>query len=181
MLTALSLDVAWLGQRSPTEERRARLDSMRGLIGQLLDAVRTLAYRLRPAALDDLGLEAAIAWQGQDFSQRTGIDCPCDVEEPLGLPRNPDRDTALFRILQEALTNVVRHAGASRVAISLRRVEGAVELRVSDDGRGIREEEVEGAESLGLIGMRERARTFGGRIEFCGNGQGTTVLVVLPT
>ena len=136
--------------------------------------------QLRPSVLDTLGLIAAIEWQAEQFAERTGIDCAVTVpEQEFAL--TAEASTALFRILQESLTNVVRHAGASRVAVELDRDEGWVSLSVHDNGRGITDLERESSQSFGLLGMRERAEVFGGRVEFHGKrGKGTLVRVCIP-
>jgi signal transduction histidine kinase len=112
--------------------------------------------------LDDLGLAAAVEWLAQEFETRTGI--RCELAEAIGDGAiAPAISTALFRILQESLTNVARHAGATRVAIDLRREDRAIQLDVRDDGRGIRREQVVDGRAFGLIGMRERAELLNGR------------------
>ena len=141
--------------------------------------MRSLGQRLRPALLDDLGLHSAIEWQANDFAQRTGIACDCDIDDAAELLPHRARDTAIFRILQEALTNVARHAEARRVRIEFRRLPAELRLEVADDGRGMASVDPVGA--LGLLGMRERARALGGRTEFVSTpGSGTQVIVTLP-
>ncbi len=164
-LSALKLDLSWLIDRLPEDREPVveRAHAAVSLVDTMLDAVRDLSYRLRPAVLDDLGLEAAIRGQAKEFEGRTGCRTELDLEAgELGLDR--DRDTAIFRILQEALTNVARHSEARRVKISLR-VDGDIVLAVSDDGRGISAKQKTSSKSLGLIGIRERARAFGGQVE----------------
>jgi PAS domain S-box-containing protein len=159
---------------------RERIAAMTGLIDTTIHSVRRISSELRPSILDDLGLVAAIEWQGQQFESHTGITCQCNCFiDPVDLTR--DQATALFRILQEAMTNILRHAQATRVSIALEEEERVLVLTVKDNGRGITEEERTGLESLGLIGMRERAHLIGGKIEVVGlTGTGTLITVRVP-
>jgi signal transduction histidine kinase len=142
--------------------------------------VRKLSTRLRPAILDDLGLEAAIEWQASEFSAKAIVECHLDLQ--VGdLDLEPERVTAVFRILQETLTNVARHAGANRVWVKLCRTDSELILAVKDDGRGISDSEVASPRSLGLIGMRERALAMGGHVEIGSEPSGgTEVLLHVP-
>jgi signal transduction histidine kinase len=135
---------------------------------------------LRPGVLDDLGLIAAIEWQVQDFENRTGITCVFNSStEEIDLDQ--DRSTAVFRIFQEALTNVSRYANATRVKINLEAGADVLILRIEDNGKGIKESEVSHPKSLGLLGMRERVLLFGGNVKISGSpGKGTTVTVLIP-
>lgn len=121
--------------------------------------------------LDDLGLPAAVEWQAQEFQGRTGIGCALTVR-PEEIPLDAGRATAVFRIFQEILTNIARHAGASRVEILLRERDGQVTLEVTDNGRGITQDQVSSSRSLGLIGMRERALAWNGEVEISGQEGG---------
>jgi signal transduction histidine kinase len=130
--------------------------------------------------LDDLGLSAAIEWQSEEFEKRTGIPCSITID-PKDISFDKDRNTALFRILQEALTNIARHAEATEVNINLHLKDDQIELNVQDNGRGIREEELDGPQSFGLMGMQERAIMFGGNAVIQGiPGRGTAVTVKIP-
>jgi len=181
-LTALKMDVAWLSSRLPDEQRQLidRTERMKGLVDTMVGAVRRIAAALRPAMLDDLGLVAATESLLHDFSQRTGIVVSHEVEgwaDGLGEPLS----TSLYRILQEAVTNVARHAQASEVGVTLRRENGDLVLRVHDNGRGFDAEVTVHGKSFGVLGMRERAHTLGGRarIERVATG-GTVVEIVIP-
>lgn len=180
-LTALKLELAALANRLPADGALAeRTASMEALLGGTIDRVRAIAIELRPAVLDSLGLVAAIEWQAQEFALRTGILCRAvaTVEDAI---LDPALATTLFRILQEALTNVARHAGARSVQISLREEEGRIVLEVRDDGVGITEEQTSGIGSLGLLSIRERALLLGGEALFRGEpGKGTMVRVRVP-
>jgi len=135
---------------------------------------------LRPPVLDELGLAAALDWQTRDFEKRTGIRCEWSM--PLApIPIGPDQATALFRIYQEILTNVARHAQASNIRIRYNISAGWFVLEVCDNGRGISDSILANRNSLGLLGMRERAVQWGGDISILGaEGKGTTVTVRVP-
>jgi PAS domain S-box-containing protein len=185
-LTALKLDVGWLrshladaGPAAAVVDERAQ--AMDTLVDQTLDTARRVSSMLRPAILDDIGLAAAITWQARDFQQRTGI--ACDLDLPADGPVvGASTGLSLFRIVQEALTNVTRHAQASRVRIELTVDPENAVLTVADDGRGVSAEELERPTSLGIIGIRERALAVGGDVMFSANaGRGTTLTVRVPT
>jgi PAS domain S-box-containing protein len=182
-LTALKLDLGWVrGQIDGSVDGAtgARLAAMDALVDQTVETARRVSATLRPAILDDLGLPAAIGWQAREFEQRTGV--PCEVQVPGdGQALGPATALVLFRIIQEALTNVARHAGAQHVRIALAVDPGAATLTVADDGRGVTAEELGRPTSLGLAGMRERAIAAGGEATFTGSaGKGTTVSVRVP-
>jgi two-component system, sensor histidine kinase and response regulator len=166
--------------RARIDQLRQELAAMIGLIDSTTDVVKRIAAELRPSILDDLGLVEAIEWQTQQFQRRTGITarwaCALDhVELPL------EQSTAVFRIAQEALTNVLRHAHATRVDVSVAIEQGAFVLCVGDNGRGISEEEKASPCSLGILGMRERAALVGAIVEITGGpGHGTAVNVRVP-
>jgi signal transduction histidine kinase len=142
--------------------------------------VQQITGELRLAQLDVLGLSAAIDWQSREFSGRSGILCRVARLDEVGY-LSGDQSIALFRILQEALTNIARHAGASEVEIRLEARADQTALVVRDNGRGITAAETAGQPSIGLIGMRERASLVGGRVVITGSpGAGTTVLVTIP-
>jgi PAS domain S-box-containing protein len=182
MLSGLKMDVAWLQRRLvPGQEAlQDKTEAMSRLIDTAVQAVRQVATELRPGILDDLGLEAAVEWQLGEFQRRTDICCTfsSDMKESA---LNAEVTTAAFRILQEALTNVVWHAQAGRVEVVLRGNATEVTLVVRDNGRGITDSERDHPRSIGLLGMRERARMQGGRFEVQGvAGKGTTVTLRLP-
>ncbi|HWO41720.1 MAG TPA: PAS domain-containing protein [Candidatus Eisenbacteria bacterium] len=180
-LTALKMDLSLIAMDLTVEQAALteKIESMNRLIDGTVNSVRNLASRLRPGVLDDLGLVAAIEWQARDFQKRFGIACEvsCDCDPPL----DREQSTAVFRILQETLTNVARHAGATKVCVSLKEQTGVVTLEIRDDGRGITQEEATSANSLGLLGIRERALAFGGEVAIAGEPrQGTTVILKMP-
>jgi signal transduction histidine kinase len=149
------------------------------LIDDTLDTTRRLSTELRPPILDDLGLAAAISWYARDFEARTGIRCVTELAN--GQPIAGPEALVLFRIVQEALTNVARHAGATTVRVGLTADSGGNVLTVWDNGRGITAEEQAHPTALGLAGMRERALVLGGEVHVLGSpGAGTTVTARLP-
>jgi PAS domain S-box-containing protein len=181
-LTALKMDLAWLGKKVPPRGTpvRQKLGDMEGVIDATMDALHRILAELRPGVLDDLGLPAAIRWLADEFKRRTEI--TCTVHMTGGEPAlDGGQATAVFRILQEALTNVARHAQARKVEIRLHCLPTAFELVVTDDGRGITAQELEATGTLGILGMRERALTWHGRVTVHGApGHGTTVRVFMP-
>lgn len=170
------------GKESQLGGLREKVAGVLGLTDTMISSVRRIASELRPSVLDDLGLMEAIEWETQHFQTRTGIICHCVYpQEEIDLGQ--EQSTAVFRILQESLTNILRHAQATKIEISTSAGEtGAFVLTISDNGRGITEDEKSGSQSLGLLGMRERAHLVGGSIDITGvAGKGTTVTVRVPT
>ena len=186
-LTAVKMDLSWVDKRlaaaADTPEAaalRGKTAAMAGQIDETIGLVRRLATELRPGLLDDLGLAAAIEWQAQEFQARTGITCTASIAADVAAIE-PSRATALYRILQEALTNVVRHAAAQRVAITLTAEAGSLCLEVRDDGCGIDQEHRPSSRSLGLLGMQERARAVGGDVRVTrAEPRGTVVEARIP-
>jgi PAS domain S-box-containing protein len=168
------------GDPEQLKTMRDKLTSMLGLTDTTINVVRRIASELRPSILDDLGLTEALEWQTQQFQTRTGIQCRCDCA-PQSIPLVEQQSTAVFRMVQEALTNVLRHAQATRVAVATREEDGAFILTVTDNGRGITPAEKSSRDSLGLLGMQERAHLIGGRVDIVGlKGTGTTLCVRVP-
>jgi signal transduction histidine kinase len=157
-----------------------RLQSLMGLVEIALETVKRLCTQLRPPALDHLGLAAAIQWEAVAFGARSGLRCHVRADsESTALSK--DQQTVLFRIFQEAMTNVVRHARASAVEVKLAERAGTFELRIRDNGGGITDAQVRDERSIGLLGMRERAGLIGGLFEISGRrGRGTLVSVRVP-
>lgn len=180
-LTALKLDIANLQRRLAADEAAVQtLDGMAQLVDETGRAVHRLAWELRPSILDDLGLDAAIDWLARDFQRRSGIRCTCHVRL-IGSGPDAVVSTALFRILQEALTNVARHSEATDVTIRLRCTRTTVTMMVRDYGVGMRADVAEGKRSFGLVGMRERAHVLGGEVTVrAAHGRGTLVTAKLP-
>ncbi len=182
-LTGLKLDLAWIEHRLSRNSHVELVERCRSLLGRLdlvMVSVRRLVTELRPSVLDQLGLPAAIEWQSQEFAARTGLTLDLAVQVTGG--KTPDAvASAVFRMLQEALTNVARHAGARKVAVTLRQDDESLSLDVSDDGRGNTAGELRGTRSLGLLSLRERSLACGGTVDIRGEpGLGTTVSLRLP-
>lgn len=181
-LTGLKMDVAWLAGNLKHGRTviLLKIKVMLGAIDSIIQAVRRISTELRPGILDSLGLVAALEWQASEFQTRTGIACnvTTTVNETLW---DQDFSTAFFRIFQEGLTNIIRHANATRVEVRLGVEGGRLVLTVADNGRGISEDEIANTRSIGLIGMRERAALVGGDIRLEGApGLGTTMTVSIP-
>ena len=185
-LTLMKIDLAWLGSRlaravleevrKPLEEKLA---SMEDTINKTLQAVRRILSALRPPLLDELGLKDAIEFQMQEFSKRVGVRYELDVEPVSALPATDV--SAVFRIFQESLTNVARHAKASRIKVHLRQSESQVVMKVEDNGCGISEDRLRHSKNFGLLGMRERAWAIGAELEMnAALGAGTTVTLKVP-
>jgi signal transduction histidine kinase len=185
-LTGMKLDLAWLDRRvtrllSPNDATglRERLRAMTETIDETVRSVRKVCRDLRPGVLDELGFAAAIEWQAGEFQTRTGIHCRLSMSEPLEV--RADHATALFRILQELLTNVTRHAKAAGVRIEVRQGAGEITMEVADDGCGMPEDALTRRDRFGLMGLRERVLAAGGNVEFLSApGQGTRVFVRFP-
>ncbi|RJX30462.1 MAG: PAS domain S-box protein [Desulfarculus sp.] len=181
VLTALRMDAVWLRRHleGADAKAQARAENMCAVIDQTISEVRGIATRLRPPALDDLGLVDALEWHTAEFERRTGIAC---VFTHAQVP--PVGDTiaiAAYRVAQEALTNVARHSGASNVDVALRSDDGRLELSVVDNGAGFAAERLSEREGLGIAGMRERASLAGGELSLRSRpGQGTEVILRLP-
>lgn len=182
ILTGLKMDLSWLEKRLPEEQQEAagRMKSMGQVVDTTIKSVRRISSALRPQMLDEVGLIGTIKWQAGDFQVRTGI--RCNTELPADEP-TLDRagSTAAYRVLQEALANVARHAAATRVDISLRVGADHLILKITDNGRGMSEAQWRDSKSLGLLGIRERAFLFGGNVDIeSKDGMGTTITFSIP-
>ncbi|MCF7972613.1 MAG: PAS domain S-box protein [Phycisphaerae bacterium] len=181
-LTALKMELHWCIKRLPQDNQELveKAKTLPGLVDANVHLVQRISSELRPGLLDHLGLSAAMEWQTGQFQERTGI--PCDIIcEPSDIILDQARSTALFRILQETLTNIIRHADATRVEIVLREKDGGVELTVTDNGKGITEQEISDPKSFGLMGIKERLYSLGGSVTISGSkDKGTTVWVSVP-
>lgn len=179
LLAAIGVDAHWLAERLPADApARARVDDAIGLIEEAVRTLRRIVTELRPTILDDLGLFAAVEWQVGEFRRRAGIDCRLGIASDI----EPHGHVAivLFRILQECLTNIMRHAGATRVDVELWADAGEIVLEVADNGCGM-PAGLRAAATHGLRGMRERARAAHGRLDIApADGGGTTVRAALP-
>lgn len=182
ILSVFKLDLLWISKRLRSDQKplTGKIEEVSALVDNAIDSVQRISSDLRPTLLDDVGLVAGMEWQAGEFSKRTGIECNVSFEpEEISLDDNISVD--IFRIFQEALTNVVRHAEATRIDVSLKVDKGRLYLEIRDNGKGIEEKEISGPRSFGLMGMRERVYSWGGELRISGaQGKGTTLIVDLP-
>jgi signal transduction histidine kinase len=182
VLTALKMDLAWTKAHIPKELKTLleKTDANLELVDRTIQTIKRIITELRPGILDHLGLGAAIEWQLAEFRKRTGIACHVKIEPP-DLSIEPTISIALFRIFQEALTNVTRHANATVVKALLRQDAHEIRLEVADNGIGISKEQLSQPKSFGLMGMRERVHQLSGEIRISGKlGSGTVLNVTIP-
>lgn len=182
LLTALKMDLSWLKSKLPGDNRQltSRTRDMDQLLDETIKTVQRISAELRPGILDDLGLGSAIDWQAKEFQKRTGINCSVDHNfDFTGLDRG--RSTTLFRIVQESLTNIYRHSGATRARITLAESDNVLVASILDNGKGITQKQLTDPSSLGLIGMRERIRYYGGTVTIDNLPDGgTSVRINIP-
>ncbi len=181
-LTGLRMDISMIERQldTPPPAIQQRLDLMKQSVDETVQVVRRIAADLRPGLLDDLGLTAALQWELQKFEQRTGITCTFE-DETDEVSLAPDQATAVYRVVQELLTNVARHAGATSVHLHVRQTEEHLEIRLQDNGKGISEQALSESRSLGILGMRERLLPWSGQLCYESRpGKGTTAIVTLP-
>ena len=179
-LTAVKMDLAWLAGRLPRRNGQMlkRIRSTGQLADSIIQSIRRISTELRPAVLD-LGLAAAVEWQVQEFQTRSGIQCTVRLLTREEVASNAS--TAMFRIFQETLTNVARHAKATRAEVVLQKQQDRLVLLIRDNGRGFDQADPSLSNSLGLLGMRERAAILGGQVNISSApGKGTTVRVQIP-
>jgi signal transduction histidine kinase len=165
---------------APLTDLRKRIEDMIKLADTTLSSVRRIVAELRPIGLDELGLSEAVEWQARQFQERTGIvvECDCALEH---IDLSHQQLIAVFRIFQEGLTNILRHAQATKVSIQIVEEKGELILTIKDNGRGITDEEKSGKRTLGLLGMRERAHLIGGKVDISGVERvGTLLTVKIP-
>ena len=181
-LTILKLDLSWMLSKMPRSQReqRKKMKSVVAQVDETIERVRKIASDLRPSILDDLGLIAAIEWQLAECQKRTGIKgrLHSNIEKTNF---DPDRSAAIFRVVQEALTNVVRHAKASTVRVNLKSEDEILKIFIADNGRGITEVEIKDLKSLGIVGMKERIVRVGGAFNIQSRrGHGTRIEISIP-
>jgi PAS domain S-box-containing protein len=182
-MTALKIGLSRLAKRLPKAANALRdmTGDMSEIADETIQTVQRICAELRPRMLDELGLAAAIKWQAHEFQKRMGICCEVSLD-PIDATLDQEYTTALFRIFQEALTNVARHAEATIVTASMKQHADELVLMVRDNGKGITEKQVCDSKSLGLIGIRERVHPWGGSVLIRGErGKGTTITVRLPS
>ena len=181
-LTVLKYDVTWLLKRMRVKTSAASVKGQEvlGRIDGIIGKVRKISTALRPGILDNLGIGAAIEWQAKEFQKRSGIRCDVRIKPP-GIVLDRELATTIFRIFQETLTNVLRHAQAARCRVELVELEKSVVLKVFDNGRGVKKKEIHDPTSIGFIGIRERVEYWGGRMKIRGlEGKGTAILIAVP-
>lgn len=181
MLIAQKMELSWFrdryGDHKPILDKSG---DMLEALGVIIRSVKRICTELRPSILDDFGLVDAMQWQANEFQARTQIECVFDYS-PEDLELDKERNTALFRIFQEALTNVLKHAGATKVTAMLTKDDENIMLEIIDNGIGITDEELSKPQSFGLMGMRERVYPWGGKVEITGHqDKGTAVKVGIP-
>jgi PAS domain S-box-containing protein len=180
-LTALKMDTLWVRDNAATwpEAASAKLTDMLEMLDRAVASTRRIAADLRPMLLDDLGLVAAIEWLASNFTQRCGVACKLVLDEQLQLPE--PYATAVFRIVQESLANVAKHAGASQVGVAVDKASGAINLTVLDNGRGFSTAAARQPNALGLLGLRERVQLLKGSVLIeSAPGEGTRIGVRIP-
>jgi len=181
-LTILKMDLSWLKKYMIQDQPKIqnKISSMFNVIDASLQTLHAVSSELRPVILDDFGLESALEWQAGEFQNRTGVQCRVD-SSIADLDLTKEQSTAVFRIFQETLTNIMRHSGATEVDIRLEINEDTLILEVADNGRGITEAEVSNSQSFGLLGIRERLYPWNGQVDFIGHpNKGTRVIVCVP-
>lgn len=185
-LAAIKMSIALIGQSIKNRpELQPLIDDLNALTDAALQEVRTTSYLLHPPLLDEAGIASATRWFVEGFARRSGIEVKCNIPERMERPPR-EYELVLFRVLQESLTNVHRHSGASAAKISLQRAGGDLQLEIEDNGKGISEERLRLLDTsaahtgVGIAGMRERVRELGGLMEVHSAGRGTTVRVALP-
>jgi len=181
-LTILKMDLSWLKKHIVQDQPpvQNKIDSMFKVIDASLQTLHTVSSELRPVILDDFGLESAIEWQAEEFQNRTSVRCRVD-SSVADLDLAKEQSTAIFRIFQEILTNIMRHSGATEVDVRLQMNEDTLLLEVVDNGRGITEAEIGDSRSFGLLGIRERLYPWNGQVDFIGRlNKGTRVTVRVP-
>lgn len=181
-LTALKMDVCWLDNEVGSERRQLSdiIDSMNRLIDETLQKVKWISVGLRPSLLDDIGLADAVEWLAREFQLVTGVQCTVSISSQVN-DLDRDRSTAIFRVLQEAFTNVFRHAKATNMSVELKKCAHAIILKVVDNGIGITKQQISDPKAFGLLGMREYVHYWGGKIRIKGvANKGTTITVNLP-
>jgi PAS domain S-box-containing protein len=180
-LTALKLDLSWVRSKTRMSKMRQRMESMIGQVDETIERVRRIASELRPAVLDDLGLVAAIEWQVAQFRKRTNIRTRI-VSNTDGLSLPPEASSTVFRVVQEALTNIIRHAKATTVRVTLDYKPYVLEISIVDNGIGFKRSAQRDLKSLGIVGMKERVTRLGGQFNiFSEPGKGTRLDILIPT
>jgi PAS domain S-box-containing protein len=176
-LTAVKIDLGIIRQKVSDNDVVLRITKVSALVSDTIKTVQRLTSQLRPEIIDDLGLEAAIEWYTKEFADRTGIAVVHDME--YGIKISSDHSLTLFRIMQESLTNIARHSGATKVEIGLYENGDTVNFRISDNGTGITEAQIKSKKSFGILSMKERTSSLGGNFDICCDIRGGTVIKII--
>jgi two-component system sensor histidine kinase UhpB len=178
-LTAIKIHLGFIRQTVTDTNVHSKINKVTTMVGDAIASVKRITARLRPEIFDELGLEASIEWYAKEFGVLNKVDIRLTIQS--GIPLPVDSSLTIFRIIQEALTNISRHAKATRVYVGLSKTDDFINLRISDNGIGIGKEEIESKTSWGIISMKERAKSLGGTFDIYSEpGSGTVVKVVLP-
>ena len=180
-LTGIKYDLLWLGKHTAMKSVvKERFQTIRAMVDTTTKTVQRISSGLRPKILDTVGLEAAVEWHTREFTKRTSIEVK--LKEINKLPSLDDAvATGVYRIIQEALTNVARHSGATRAEVAMQLNDGELRVEIADNGKGIDQAMIAHPESLGILSMQERARMLGGKIAITSNpGKGTCVILSAP-
>ena len=180
-LTGIKYDLLWLGKHTAMKSAvKERFQTIRMMVDTTTKTVQRISSGLRPKILDTVGLEAAVEWHTREFAKRTSIEVK--LQQTVKLPLLDDTTTTgVYRIIQEALTNIARHSGATRAEVALQLNGDELRVEISDNGKGIDQAMIVHPESLGILSMQERARILGGKIVFTSNpGKGTCVVLIAP-
>jgi PAS domain S-box-containing protein len=181
-LTALKMDITWMEKRLNADgsELKSKLKDMNDITNHTIQAIKKISTELRPGLIDDLGFTAALEWQAEEFEKRTGIETTFSHPREEIFP-DTEQSIALFRIIQEALTNIARHAKATSVAIRMGQSNSHLHVQIQDNGIGVQQKEIDSFKSLGLIGIRERAQLLGGQARIKGKkNEGTNIDILVP-
>jgi signal transduction histidine kinase len=173
-LTAVKIDLGIIRQQTSDKKIVEKIIKVAALVSETIKTVQKITFQLRPSIIDDLGIEAGIEWYTSEFSERNGIEISLDIEPDIVI--SPDISLVIFRIMQESLTNISRHAKASKIDIQLNESAENVNFVVKDNGIGISENQLNSKTSFGIIGMKERADSVGGRLSITNNREGGTLL-----
>jgi PAS domain S-box-containing protein len=182
LLTALNTEIVLLKRKIPADQNILldKADGMSSLVDMTMQTLKRMYMDLRPGMLDHLGLTVAIGWQADEFAKRTGIVCKVSFE-PEDMVLDPELSTTIFRIFQETLTNISRHAEATKISVQLKMTNDLLKFIVKDNGKGIKDEQLAKPDSFGLLGIRERVHHFDGQVKIVGkSGKGTTVTIHIP-
>jgi PAS domain S-box-containing protein len=183
LLAALKMDTSWLAKKLSSKElaQKSKVSSMNRMIDEAIQTVRKITTDLRPSILDNLGLLAAIEWKVNEFCEHSGIRCALSLPPEADIDVESDRATAVFRILQEALTNITLHSGAANARVEVQAGDGELVMTVTDDGKGATAQRLTSPQSFGILGMHERARHFGGDLRISSHADsGTEIVMHMP-